>query len=489
MNNKNLPWIDLITINLFWLGLNLRNNAVGVIFMPYLVDRFVDEGLRNSALGGMRTVGLVIAMLVQPAMGILSDRSRSRFGRRRPFLLAGVMLDLVFLAWIALAGNFWSLLAAVLFIQFSSNVSHGPLQALIPDLVPPDQRGRASAVKAIFELLPVVLLGLTIAPLVGAGQLSWAVVATGAGLSFILAITLVTVHETPVETPLSTPLRPALVSVLGMLAGIVLGGLAGLAGGAALGGLSGLAVLLLGFRSSSWAVGLAVGGVAAMAIAVVAGVWAGVRATLGRLPAGQGSFLWWVVNRLMFLAAITSIQGFAPFFLMYAFGVNAERAAAMTGQLMTTVGVFTLISALPSGWLSDRMGQKRLLELSGLLAAAGTALLLGTVWLPDMAVITLAGSILGLATGLFVTVNWALGTRLAPSQEAGRYLGVSNLAGAGAGMIGSGIGGPLADLLNASLPGLGYFVIFSGYLLLFLLSSLSLLGVSRQTSPQTYAHV
>ena len=44
-------------------------------------------------------------------------------------------------------------------------------------------------------------------------------------------------------------------------------------------------------------------------------------------------------------------------------------------------------------------------------------------------------------------------------------------------MIGSGIGGPLADLLNASFAGLGYFVIFAGYLLLFLLSSLSLRGI------------
>jgi Na+/melibiose symporter-like transporter len=189
MNKKSLPWFELIAINLFWLGLNLRNNAVGTIFMPYLVDRFVNEGIRNSALGGMRTAGLVIAMLAQPAMGLLSDRSTSRYGRRRPFLLAGVMLDLVFLAWIALAGNFWSLLAAVLFLQFSSNVSHGPLQALIPDLVPEAQRGRASAVKAIFELLPVVLLGLTIAPLVGAGQFGWAIAATAGGLLLILALT------------------------------------------------------------------------------------------------------------------------------------------------------------------------------------------------------------------------------------------------------------------------------------------------------------
>lgn len=211
-----------------------------------------------------------------------------------------------------------------------------------------------------------------------------------------------------------------------------------------------------------------------MAAAVVGGVWSGVHLTLGNLPPNRRGFLWWVVNRLMFLAAVTSIQGFAPYFLMYAFTVSSERAAAMTGQLMTVVGLFTLLSAIPAGWLSDRFGQKRLLALSGLLAAAGTAIVLGTVWVPDMGMIYIAGSILGLATGLFVTVNWAMGTKLVPNEEAGRFLGVSNLAGAGAGMIGSGIGGPLADLLNHNLPGLGYFVIFSGYLVLFLLSSLSL---------------
>jgi len=394
-------------------------------------------------------------------------------------MLVGVLLDLVFLTWIALAGNFWSLLVAVLLIQFSSNVSHGPLQALIPDLVPEDQRGQASSIKAIFELLPVVLLGLTIAPMVGAGYFNWAVVLTGGVLVLVMAITWLTVKETPLETPVRTPLGPAMSRVLGMLAGILIGLLVGVASGAALGSLAGLAVLLLGSRQHAWMIGLAVGGVTAMAAAVVGGVWSGVHATLGSLPASRKGFLWWVVNRLMFLAAITSIQGFAPYFLMYAFSVSAERAAAMTGQLMTVVGLFTLLSAIPAGWLSDRFSQKRLLGLSGFLAACGTAIILVTVWLPDMDMIYLAGSILGLATGLFVTINWALGTQLVPSQEAGRYLGVSNLAGAGAGMIGSGIGGPLADLLNHSLPGLGYFVIFFAYLVLFLLSVLSLRLVNK----------
>ncbi len=472
-------WPLLISVNLFWLGLNIRNNAVGSLFMPYLVARFAPPEILNTALGGMRTAGLVIAMLVQPASGLLSDRCTSRFGRRRPFLLVGVIADLLLLGWIALAGGYWSLLAAVMCFQVSSNISHGALQGLIPDLIPEQQRGSASAVKAIFELLPVVLLGFTIAPLVGGGHFNWAVFAVGAALGGILLLTLFTVRETPLLDPPQVLLAPDLLRVLGMIGGILGGALSGLAAGAALGLLAGLIAWPFAGPESARVLGIALGGVATMLAAALGGVWAGVRLTLGSTAYDVRNFRWWVANRLMFLAAITSIQGFTPYFIMYAFKVSSEQAVSMTGQLFTTVGICTLLSALPAGWLSDRWGQVRLTALSGVLAAFGTALLLLTVWQPGIFLLYLAGVILGLATGLFVTINWALGTRLPPSSEAGRWLGVSNLAGAGAGMIGAGWGGPLVDILNAAAPGLGYFTIFTGYGLLFFCSALCLRPLSK----------
>jgi MFS family permease len=181
-----------------------------------------------------------------------------------------------------------------------------------------------------------------------------------------------------------------------------------------------------------------------------------------------------VVNRLFFLAAVTSIQGFAPFFFMFAFKMTREAATGLNANLMMAVGVFTLLSALPGGWLADRIGHKLLVGISGLVAALGAFLLLATVWAPSLTLIYVAGITLGLAAGLFMTTNWALGTQLVPRVESGRYLGISNLAGAGAGMIGTGIGGPLADNLNAVTPGLGYAAIFACYGVLFVLSTVSL---------------
>ncbi|MCK5633546.1 MAG: hypothetical protein KAI06_00575, partial [Anaerolineales bacterium] len=72
---------------------------------------------------------------------------------------------------------------------------------------------------------------------------------------------------------------------------------------------------------------------------------------------------------------------------------------------------------------------------------------------------------------------WALGTDLVPPKEAGRYLGISNLAGAGAGIVGAGIGGPMADFFNQIQPGLGYLIIFAIYASLFLLSVVALRGI------------
>jgi MFS family permease len=94
-----------------------------------------------------------------------------------------------------------------------------------------------------------------------------------------------------------------------------------------------------------------------------------------------------------------------------------------------------------------------------------------------MSLVLVGGSILGIGAGTFMATNWALGTDLVPPQEAGRYLGISNLAGAGAGIVGAGIGGPMADFFNRLQPGLGYLVIFAVYGGLFFLSIAALTRV------------
>ncbi len=219
-------------------------------------------------------------------------------------------------------------------------------------------------------------------------------------------------------------------------------------------------------------------GLLAMATAVIVGVWASVRIGIGGQDSRQyPSFTWWVVNRLAFLIGATNLSGFAVYFLQARLGLEGEAAAGPASQLMMVVGILILLCALPSGWLADRIGRKRLVALSGLMAALGTLIL---VLAPSMSVIYVGGSIVGAATGMFFTTNWALGTDLVPKEEAGRYLGISNLAGAGAGAVGAYIGGPIADYFTVHVPqapGLGYVLVFAIYAALFALSAVVLLRV------------
>jgi MFS family permease len=482
---KRLRWIDFIWINFFWLGINIRNTAVGSIFTPYLVEHYALADWKNTALSAMGTAGLVIAMLVQPIAGLLSDRSTSRFGRRRPFILVGTLLDLVFLAAIGLSWNYWSLLVATLLIQFSANISHGPLQGLIPDMVPEDQRGRASSVKALFELVPIFLVGISIATMVAAGHLKWAIVVTGAGLLLTALVTIFSVKEQPLKIKPTDSFWPPVLRTFYMLGGILIGALLGILAGGLIGGVAGLFTWLVADKTTAIIVMIGLGGILAMIMSVVIGVWAGSMTAIGKEARQHSSFIWWIVNRLFFLAAITSLQRFALYFLMYSFKIDVDLATTLFGRLITLVGIFTLASALIAGWLADRFSHKLLVGWSGILAALGGILLIGTIWVPNQVIIYVAGSVLGLATGVFMTANWAMGTKLVPAEEAGRYLGISNLAGAGAGMIGGSIGGPVADYLNIGTPGLGYFVIFAGYAVLFLLSTVSLRFIREQKRPST----
>lgn len=486
---KSPRWYDYLTINLYWFGLNIRNNAVGGVFLPYLLAAFVAEDVRNTALGTIRTAGLVIAMLVQPAMGILSDRNTSRFGRRRPFIFIGVLLDLLCLAFIAVSWNYTSLLIAILLIQFTANISHGAVQGLIPDLIPEEKRGIASGIKGFMELIPLLLVSLIIARIVGNGGFTLAVMIVGGVHLLIMLLTMVLVKETPLTEKPDIPLAPTMIRVLGMLAGILAGAGGGLLAGGALGGLVWLIAHFLFQSSIAPILGVGIGCAAAMTIAVGAGVWTGASATLGWQAARQNtSFIWWIVNRLFFFSALTSIQSFSLFFLMYVFQITREEAVKVNGNLFVVVGIFTLLATLPGGALSDRFGRRKLVGISGAIGALGALVLLTTIFTPHLPFIYAAGILLGTATGLFYATSWALGVSLVPEEQAGRYLGISNLAGAGAGMVGTGIGGPVADWINRIQPGMGYFVIFGAYALLLILSVVTLKLVKEKPAPSERAN-
>jgi MFS family permease len=438
---KHPHWYDYITVNVYWLGLTTVSQSNGLI-VPLLVQKFVGPEQQGTAFGGLRLYTLMVALLVQALMGMLSDRSTLPWGRRRPFILVGTLLNMACIIAIGASPSYGFLFGAAVFSQIASNIAHAAEQGLIPDLVPEDRRGRFSGVKSIMELLPVIIVALTIGKLIAAGQM-WAGILVIIGILFLsMAITMF-VHEEPLrESPNPPDWKP-----FGRLVAMTLAFMVVILGlGEA---VKGVGKLLESIDSvSTLLVAMGITGLLAMAAATVAGAWASVRISIGdeevrRYP----SFPWWV----------------------------AEPAS----QLMMAVGILILLCALSSGWLADKVGRKRIVALSGIAATLGTLVL---ILAPNMAAIYVGGCIIGAATGMFFTTNWALGTDVVPPEKAGRYLGISNLAGAGAGAVGSYIGGPIADYFTAHLPQspeIGYLLIFAIYAALFLLSTLVLIRVKE----------
>ena len=319
------------------------------------------------------------------------------------------------------------------------------------------------------ELLPAFLI-IFVGPLVDGGRIWLTVGIIMAGFLVAMLVTVLAVKEEPLAEKPSEPLQGRIARLIGLTVIFV--------------AVTQAAVWIVragGTQLVAWGVGVglqvaAVGmaGLVGMAGAIFIGVYAGARVGIGKESRRQTSFIWWVINRLLFLAAVGSIQGFAQYYL--ADVLHIANAATMTTMLLAAVAVFLIITALGGGYLADRIGRKRLVGLSGLIAAAGTVLLLFATSLP---LVIVSGCIIGMGAGTFMATNWALGTDLVPPQEAGRYLGISNLAGAGAGIVGAGIGGPMADFFNGLRPGLGYQVIFALYAALFLLSVAALSRVKE----------
>jgi Na+/melibiose symporter-like transporter len=172
-----------------------------------------------------------------------------------------------------------------------------------------------------------------------------------------------------------------------------------------------------------------------------------------------------ILSRFLILAGIYTVQTFTQYFIRDRLGIS--NPAEVTGNLMATIGVAITLIVFPAGMLSDRIGRKRMNVFGGGLAAVG---IFSIIFVQNVTTLYIVGGIIGLATGIFLSVNWAFATDLIPKEEAGKYMGLSNLATAGAGAT-SRLGGPLIDSVNNLQPGA-----YLGYPLLFVLASLSALA-------------
>ncbi|MGH2477556.1 MAG: MFS transporter [Candidatus Limnocylindrales bacterium] len=195
-----LPVGHLIRISLYWLGLTAIDGAVGLFIQNRLNFGGFADPLEVGRITFLLSIPVaVISILIQPTVGSISDYTVSRWGRRKPYIVFGSLLDLVFLAGIATANNVLILGAFAALLAFSTNIARGPFQGYVPDLIPEKQVGLASAMVGLMQILGNVtgFLAVTVAVAFGRIELAIAAVAIVELLTMIAVVARVGEGQPP----------------------------------------------------------------------------------------------------------------------------------------------------------------------------------------------------------------------------------------------------------------------------------------------------
>ena len=350
---------------LAYLGVWMAFLAVPFVSMAVKVAQVDPEG-RTGTLALVLGVGGLFSILANPFFGRLSDRTTSRFGMRRPWMLAGLAITIFGLFLIAIAQGVAVIVVGWCVMSVGVGALQASIVALIPDHVPVEQRGRVSGILGL--CIPLGAIGGTfIAQAVSAS--------TALMLLAPSAVTVVTVLLLVAVLKNDRRLSPEQARNLPRYG-------------------------LREFLGSFWL-----------------------------SPRRYPGFSWAWLSRFLVFMAVATLVVYQPYYLADHLGISLERVPQLVflGVLVHYAG--QMLMAPPAGWLSDRVGRRKVFVLSSaVLYAFG---LLFVAFAGSFEVFLVGMAITGLAEGIYLAVDLALVADVLPHpDDAAKDLGVFNIANA-----------------------------------------------------------
>lgn len=440
-----LRWIQMLAISIFYFALNFHWSALGIIILPSQVLKLAGDLNKGSALAFVLIPGAFVALFSNPLFGFLSDRTGGKlavWGRRRPYILFGTLINVGGLVWMATATSILSLMLAYTLVQFASNAAQAPFHALLPDIVPAEQRGQASGLMGLLLIAGniggVVVSGLFIdisRPQSAYQQGLW--LTYGIMIAVLIVLVLVTtivVRERAVYSGWPSAQKTVQRSAQRWISPSML-----LTGGSTL-VLTGMAWGLMALLNMRHVAGIQISTDMQQVILEI-------MATIGLLrmfdfnPRRDPDFAWVFITRLLMMLGIYTIQTFLQYYMRDVVGVTHPEQ--QTTNFVILVSLTSLASTFAAGWLSDRFGRKRIVYISG-----GLMALVGFVFIitHTLFLVIAAGAVFGLGYGAYQSVDWALVADVLPSQNNfARDMGIWNISLAIPQIIAPVLGGPLID--------------------------------------------
>jgi MFS family permease len=347
---------------LAYLGMWVALLTPVVVTLAVRVQQIDPDG-KEGSLALVTGVGALLALVANPFFGHLSDRTTSRFGMRRPWLVGGALTGTLGLAVVSLAQDVPVLLIGWCIAQAGLNAVLAVLTALLPDQVPAEQRGRVSGLLGM-AMAAATVLGTFLAQALQ-GSSFWMFMAPSL-FGLVSALLLASVLR---DRRLEPGDRPR-------------------------------------YDAREFA----------------RGFWVN--------PVRNPDFGWAWLSRFLLFMGVATLLTYQAYYLTDRLHVPAAEVARLVFVATLVQTGFVVAGSNASGWLSDRLGRRKIFVLSSAVVFGLGLLLIG---LADSFPMFLAGMALtGVGQGVYLAVDLALVADVLPNREtdAAKDLGVFNIANA-----------------------------------------------------------
>lgn len=373
--------------------------------IPAQVAAIVPGGEKNSVWGIVYAVGAIWGVIGPAIFGGWSDRFDSKWGHRQPFIAMGALITVVALLFMMKANSIPLLIIGYFLLQLGEDVGQGPYAAMMPEIVPPEHAGRASAVMNLLQSLARLVSGLVFMALKSFDLVYLAV----AGVQVLGAgATLYTVKDIRRSKPVSEVTKEPF--------------------------------------------------------------WKRFMA-----PWKSHDFRWVWFTRFLSTLAFAMISNYFLYYLtdmfpsLRLFGTEIKDPKFAAIIIVLAMSVLGVVGAWVSGLISDRVGRKRLIYISGV---AISSVLIPFALARDFTFLFVLTVPFGVAFGIYVSADWALATDVLPDKDdAGTQMGVWSMSVTSVQIV-AGAVGPLIDWGNRIKMGYGYLGMIWTAGAIFLLSTL-----------------
>ncbi len=400
-------------LSTYWFGVQAHWTAILITTLPKQAFLIGGDEVKGQTLGVVLLIGAFVSMVVAPLFGALSDRIITPWGRRRPWIAVGTLMNLLGLLGLAhfpRANDLSSLplyILAFMWVEFWNNVATAPFSALIPDIVPQNQRGSAAGWYGLMSMLGNFAGGVMGLVFTREGQTDLVAIYYAVGVLLFLGMlgTVLFVKEPRVMRALPP------------------------------------------FRLGAYLRGLSE-------------------------PLRDHDFRWVFFTRFLQGMGQFTVQGFLLFYMQdvvkdFTLLGNrvAENAEAAVSFFVIALLAGAIASSLLAGMLSDRWGRKFMVYLS---TACQAVVPLVFVFFRSFDVAVLMGIVFGLGFGAYQAVDWALASDVLPSEtDYAKDMGVWHIAFTLPQVLATPIAGFLLDNFQRlgktpalNQPTLGYTLIF-----------------------------